>query len=83
MGGAHVLEIKDNRPQKQLPNSELVYQLVKTHLPYNVIQSWDQLDYDRFYIRMNSIKTSDLIRLYDGITAKQVEALKRDFKKYE
>lgn len=83
MKGIHVLEIKDNRARRKLPNPELVYQLVKTHLPYEVIKDWDQLDYDRFYIRLNSIKSSDLIRLYEGVSYKQIEALKRDFKKYE
>ncbi len=83
MQGVHVLEIKDNRPQRKMPNPELVYQLVKANIPYQVIKDWDQLDYDRFYIRLNSIKSSDLIRLYEGVSEKQLEALKRDFKKYE
>lgn len=83
MKGVHVLEIKDNRLQKKLPNPELVYQLVKANIPYHIIKDWDQLDYDRFYIRLNSIKSSDLIRLYEGVSEKQLEALKRDFKKYE
>lgn len=83
MKGVQVLEIKDNRARKQLPNPELVYQLVKANLSYDVIKDWDQLDYDQFYIRLNSIKAADLSRIYEGVSVKQIEALKRDFKKYE
>ena len=84
MSGVHVIEIKDKRaPRKKLPNPELTYQLVKGQLAPEVVMNWDQLDYDRFYIRLNSIKAADLIRIYEGVTLKQVEALKLEFKKYE
>ena len=86
VNGVHVLEIKDQKERTsahKLPSSELVYQVVRAHLPYDLIKDWDQLDYDRFYIRLDSLKTADLIKKYKGLDLKQIEAIKAEFKKYE
>ena len=84
MSGVQVIKIDDKRGEsKSLPDSELVYQLVRAHTSFELTKDWDQLDYDRFYMRLHSIKTQDLIKIYKGLTSDQVEKLKADFKKYE
>lgn len=86
VNGVQILEIKDQTDRtsaKKLPSSELVYQIVRAHLSYDLIKDWDQLEYDRFYIRLNSLKTADLIKKYEGLDIKQIDAMKAEFKKYE
>lgn len=86
VNGIQVLEIKDYRDTttaKPLPSGELTYQIVRSVVDANLTQNWDQLDFDQFYMRLQSRKASELIKMYQGLTLKQIDKLKAEFKKYE
>lgn len=86
VNGVQVLEIKDYRDTttaKPLPSSELTYQIVRSVVSSDLTSNWDQLDFDQFYMRLQSRKPSELIKMYRGLTTGQIEQLKAEFKKYE
>jgi hypothetical protein len=68
---------------KKFPATHLIFDLVRKNLSEDTVADWDALDYDQFYIRVNSWNNKDLIKKYPELTDKKIELLKQSFSNYE
>lgn len=68
---------------KKLPETHLIFDIVRKNLSEDTVADWDALDYDQFYMRVKSWSNKDLINKYPDLTNKKIDLIKQSFSNYE